>query len=79
MNDALLLFCFMRESGGNFRSLCYNVLYWIFIAFDKQNAYRPSTRQILESNRVLQLSDNGCELYGESWNKEKKQTDADEL
>lgn len=51
----------------------------IFIAFDKQNAYRPSTRQILEGNRVLQLSDNGCELYGESWNKEKEQTDADEL
>ena len=51
----------------------------IFIAFDKQNAYRPATRQILESKRVLQLSDNGCELYGESWNKEKEKTDADEL
>lgn len=51
----------------------------IFIAFDKQNAYKPATRQILENNHVLKLSDNGCELYGESWNKEKKQTDADEL
>lgn len=51
----------------------------VFIAFDKQSAYRPMTQQILEDNRVLQLSDNGCELYGESWNKEKKQNHADEL
>lgn len=51
----------------------------IFIAFDKQNAYKPATRQILESNHVLKLSDNGCELYGESWNKEKRQVNADEL
>ena len=51
----------------------------VFIAFDKQSAYRPMTQQILEDNRVLQLSDNGCELYGESWNKEKKQSNADEL
>lgn len=51
----------------------------VFIAFDKQSAYRPMTQQILEDNCVLQLSDNGCELYGESWNKEKKQNHADEL
>lgn len=51
----------------------------VFIAFDKQIAYKPMTQQILEDNCVLQLSDNGCELYGESWNKEKKQNHADEL
>ena len=51
----------------------------VFIAFDKQSAYKPMTQEILEDNRVLQLSDNGCELYGESWNKEKKQNHADEL
>ena len=51
----------------------------VFIAFDKQSAYRPMTQQIHEDNCVLQLSDNGCERYGESWNKEKKQNHADEL
>ena len=51
----------------------------VFIAFDKQIAYKPTTQQLLKSNCVLRLSDNGCELYGESWNKEKKQSNADEL
>lgn len=51
----------------------------VFIAFDKQIAYKPTTQQLLKSNCVLRLSDNGCELYGESWNKEKKQNNADEL
>ena len=51
----------------------------VFIAFDKQIAYKPTTQQLLKSNCVLRLSDNGCELYGESWNKEKKQSNANEL
>ena len=50
----------------------------VFIAFDKQEAYMPDTQRILASNTVLKLSDNGCELYGESWNKEKSQNE-DEL
>lgn len=44
----------------------------IFIAFDKQDAYMPETQRILQANRVLKLSDEGSELYGESWNKEKR-------
>lgn len=44
----------------------------VFIAFDKQAAYLPDTQKILKDNTVLKLSDNDCELYGESWNKEKK-------
>ena len=51
----------------------------VFIAFDKQSAYKPTTQEALQNNCVLQLSDNGFELYGESWNKEKKQDNADEL
>lgn len=51
----------------------------VFIAFDKQSAYKPMTQEALQKNCVLQLSDNGFELYGESWNKEKKQDNADEL
>ena len=43
----------------------------VFIAFDKQAAYLPDTQTILEDHAVLKLSDNGSELYGESWNKEE--------
>lgn len=42
----------------------------IFIAFDKQDAYKEDTRNILIDNAVLKLSDDHCELYGDSWNKE---------
>ena len=40
----------------------------VFISFDKTLSYNPSTRRILHDHTVLQLSDEGCELYGESWN-----------
>lgn len=42
----------------------------VFIAFDKQEAYRPDTQRILTDNAILKLSDGNCELYGESWSKE---------
>lgn len=45
----------------------------IFIAFDKQAAYKEDTRRILLEHTVLKLSDGNCELYGESWNKENAQ------
>lgn len=38
----------------------------VFIAFDKQAAYRADTQRILSDNTVLKLSDGNCELYGES-------------
>lgn len=44
----------------------------VFISYDKQGDCRPATRTILESNHVLRLSDNGCELYGRSWDDEKE-------
>ena len=42
----------------------------VFIAFDKQSSYSTETYNILQKNRVLQLYENGGELYGKSWNKE---------
>ena len=42
----------------------------IFIAFDKQSSYTKETFEILQKNKVLQLSSNGNELYGKSWNRE---------
>ena len=47
----------------------------IFIAFDKQDAYTAETRKIVTDNKVLKLSDNHCELYGESWNVEEAQSE----
>lgn len=44
----------------------------VFISYDKQGDCHPETQRILEANRVLQLSDNNCELYGRSWNKEEQ-------
>ena len=43
----------------------------VFIAFDKQDAYGAETQKILTDNKVLKLSNNNCELYGESWNIER--------
>ncbi len=44
----------------------------VFISYDKQGDCRQETQKILESNKVLQLSDDNCELYGRSWNKEER-------
>lgn len=51
----------------------------IFIAYDKQGDCRPETQKILESNCVLRLSTNNCELYGRSWDTEEVKKDEDEL
>lgn len=42
----------------------------VFIAFDRQDGYKPDTRKILFDNMVLKLSNGNCTLYGQSWNKE---------
>lgn len=44
----------------------------IFIAFDKGIAYSERAQEILERTRVLQLDENGNELFGWSWKKKKK-------
>ena len=49
----------------------------IFIAYDKQGDCRPETQKILESNCVLRLSTNNCELYGRSWDTEEVKKDED--
>lgn len=47
----------------------------IFIAFDKQAAYKADTQRILEEHAVLRLSDHNCELYGQSWSIEGKRVE----
>lgn len=44
----------------------------IFIAFDRLETFSDETQKIIESRKVLVLADNGCELYGDCWNKVKK-------
>ena len=43
----------------------------VFIAYDKQDDCRSETRNILEENCVLRISNDNCELYGGSWNIEE--------
>jgi len=40
----------------------------VFIALDKKGSYTEQTQRTLEQSTVLQLSDNGNELFGRSWN-----------
>lgn len=40
----------------------------IFISFDKISAYGPGSQKILKETKVLELSVNGKELFGMSWN-----------
>lgn len=42
---------------------------------DKQDAYTAETINIVTGNKVLKLSDDHCELYGESWNVEEVQSE----
>lgn len=41
----------------------------IFIAIDKVSSYSKQSQDILYSNKVLELSPNGRELFGKSWSK----------
>lgn len=41
----------------------------VFIAYDKHKDCRPETRQRLEANTVIKLSENDGALYGKTWNK----------
>lgn len=43
----------------------------IFIAFDKQEAPTEKIQQVLDSTKVIQLSEGGNELFGENWGKVK--------
>lgn len=40
----------------------------IFISFDKKKAYTVESQKILMETKVLELSPNGNELFGRSWN-----------
>ncbi|MEF9984674.1 MAG: DUF2326 domain-containing protein [Oscillospiraceae bacterium] len=40
----------------------------VFISFDKMLAYSEESQKILKTTKVLQLSINGQELFGRSWN-----------
>ena len=41
----------------------------IFIAFDKEDTFYDVTRNIVHSTKVIELHENGGELFGWSWAK----------
>lgn len=43
----------------------------VFIAFDKKDAFSDVTKQIIDSTTVLELHENGGELFGWMWAKKK--------
>ena len=43
----------------------------VFIALDKPSSYTEDVKEILFDNKVLELSDDNGELYGDNWNKVK--------
>ncbi|MDO4515014.1 MAG: DUF2326 domain-containing protein, partial [Lachnospiraceae bacterium] len=43
----------------------------VFIAFDKTDAFSDVTKQIIDSTTVLELHENGGELFGWMWAKKK--------
>lgn len=71
-----LLFKNIDDEGIDGIIKIYNEVYkinkQIFISFDKQSSYSQKTYEILNKNCVLQLGNNGNELYGKAWNKEIK-------
>lgn len=44
----------------------------VFLAYDTLDAYDKETRELVETNAVLQLSPGGNELFGWAWNKEEQ-------
>ena len=45
-----------------------------FISFDRKESYSEEIEQIIDSTKVIELSD-GNELFGFPWNKKKNETD----
>ena len=45
----------------------------VFISFDKAEAFTEYTAQTVYNTRVIELQDNGGELFGWSWAKKKKE------
>ena len=77
-HDSLILKNISDGSIDGIMKIYANSKKQIFIAFDKQDAYTTETRKIVSDNQVLKLSNNHCELYGQSWNVEEAQNE-DEL
>ena len=46
----------------------------IFAAYDKQDAPTKGIQEILDKSTVIQLSENGNELFGSSWAKKIVET-----
>ncbi|AYD39423.1 DUF2326 domain-containing protein [Clostridium fermenticellae] len=74
-HDSLILKNISDGSIDGIMKIYANSKKQIFIAFDKQDAYTPETRKIVSDNKILKLSNNHCELYGQSWNVEEAQNE----
>ncbi len=71
VHDSVLLKNIGDEPMEKILELYSSVGKQIFIALDKSDSYSPLASEILEGKAVLRLSNNGCELFGRSWNRIK--------
>lgn len=77
-HDSLLFSDLSKDAVDGIVNIYNSTDKQIFISYDKQGDCRPATKDILEKNCVLKLSDKGHELYGRSWDMEDEQ-DENEL
>lgn len=68
IHDSVVLKQISDEAIGKILTLYKSVDKQIFISFDKKSAYGVKSQQILKETKVLELSPNGNELFGRSWN-----------
>lgn len=71
-HDTIIFKHIAQEPMGKIIELYNKFDKQIFIAIDESNKYPLEAQKIVENNKVITLSSNGNELYGESWNKKKE-------
>lgn len=68
IHDSVVLKQISDEAIEKILSIYKNLGKQVFISFDKISAYSLKSQKILEETKVLELSIDGKELFGRSWN-----------
>lgn len=68
IHDSVVLKQISDEAIEKILSIYENSGEQIFISFDKISSYSSGSQKTLKDNKVLELSVNGKELFGRSWN-----------
>ena len=69
IHDSILFANISKSTVGRILSAYITLGKQVFIAFDKASIYDEQTRAMIAGNTVLELSNNGNELFGRSWSR----------